>query len=75
VFPSFCEAWAAVFSKNGRKTALAYLGSGARLLETGCIGHMPEILDGDAPHHLRGCDAQAWGASEYFRVWKKLSGA
>jgi len=75
VFPSFCEAWAAVFPKNGRKTALAYLGSGARLLEAGCLGHMPEILDGDTPHHCRGCDAQAWGASEFFRVWKKLSSA
>ncbi len=75
VFPSFCEAWASVFSKNGRKTALAYLGTGAWMLESGCLGHMPEILDGDGPHHFRGCDAQAWGASEFFRVWKKLSEA
>ena len=29
-------------------------------------------LDGDAPHTGRGCDAQAWGLSEYYRVWKLL---
>jgi predicted glycogen debranching enzyme len=75
VFPSFCEAWADVFPETGRQTALAYLGSGVQLLETGCIGHLPEILDGDSPHPPRGCDAQAWGVSEYFRVWKKISGA
>jgi glycogen debranching enzyme len=31
---------------------------------------VPEILDGDFPHKQRGCDAQAWGASEIVRVWK-----
>jgi len=29
-------------------------------------------LDGDFPHTPRGCDAQAWGASELLRVWLKL---
>ncbi len=76
VFPSFCEAWAQVFSETGgARTARAYLGSGIRLLESGCIGHLPEILNGDAPHAPKGCDAQAWSASEYFRVWKKMSAA
>ena len=32
-----------------------------------------EILDGDFPHLPRGCDAQAWGASEVARVVHKLS--
>ncbi|MGD8367789.1 MAG: amylo-alpha-1,6-glucosidase, partial [Desulfobacterales bacterium] len=73
VFPSFCEAWANVYPDSGRQTAMAYLTSGVPLLETGCIGHLPEILDGDLPHAPRGCDAQAWGVSEYFRVWKKIS--
>ncbi|MBU0545068.1 MAG: hypothetical protein KKH97_07005, partial [Proteobacteria bacterium] len=35
--------------------------------------HIPEILDGDYPHKSRGCDAQAWGASEALRVWIKLN--
>jgi glycogen debranching enzyme len=45
------------------------------LIETGCLGQVPEILDGDYPHRHRGCDAQAWGVSELLRVWEKLGGA
>ncbi len=73
VFPSFCEAWAEVYGKEGAETALAWLGSCTRLMNTGCVGQMPEILDGNAPHSPRGCDAQAWGVSELLRVWIKLS--
>ena len=73
LFPSFCEAWAIVYGQKGAQTALAWLSSSARLLEQGCVGHIPEILDGDFPHAPRGCDAQAWGASELLRVWLALS--
>jgi len=72
-FPSFCEAWAQSYGRAGEAAALAWLLSGVRLLESGCLGHIPEILDGDAPHTPRGCDAQAWGASELLRVWLKLT--
>ncbi len=74
VFPSFCEAWVAAYGRQARATALALLNSSARLLNQGCVGQLPEILDGDFPHHQRGCDAQAWGVSEWLRVWKKLEG-
>jgi len=73
-FPSFCEAWAMTYGAASRPTALAWLTSGVRLLDRGCVGHIPEILDGDFPHTPRGCDAQAWGASELLRVWIKLKG-
>jgi glycogen debranching enzyme len=73
IFPSFCEAWVKVFGPESRDTALAWLGSSIRLVNTGCIGHVPEVLDGDYPHRQRGCDAQAWGASELLRVWRLLS--
>ncbi len=73
MFPSYCEAWVKAYGKNGKKTALGWLASSARLVSTGCIGHVPEILDGDFPHQPRGCDAQAWGASEIVRVWKLLA--
>ena len=43
--------------------------------DRGCLGQLPEILDGDAPHHPRGCDAQAWSVSEALRVWKLLETA
>jgi glycogen debranching enzyme len=73
-FPSYCEAWSMTYGPHSRKTALAWLTSAVGLLERGCVGHIPEILDGDFPHTQRGCDAQAWGASEVFRVWAKLTG-
>lgn len=72
VFPSFCEAWVKVYGKKSIPTAMAWLGSSSRIINEGCLGHVPEILDGDAPHHQRGCDAQAWGASELYRVLKHL---
>jgi predicted glycogen debranching enzyme len=74
-FPVFCEAlaraWA--FSPEAVAAAKAYLGSMEQLLNAGCLGQVPEILDGDAPHAQRGCDAQAWGVTEALRVWKLLS--
>lgn len=76
-FPGLCEAIYRVwqFSPTARDAAKAYLGSMEKLLASGCLGHLPEILDGDAPHGERGCDAQAWGATEAFRVWKLLNDA
>ena len=37
-------------------------------LNTGCLCHISEIADGDAPHMQKGCRAQAWSASEFLRV-------
>ncbi|MFO7716120.1 amylo-alpha-1,6-glucosidase [Desulfosarcina sp.] len=74
VFPSFCEAWADCFGPGEHETALAWLASSSRLINDGCAGHVPEIVDGDAPHRFRGCDAQAWGVSELLRVWIKIAG-
>ena len=71
-FPVFCEAWAHAYGPGAEKTARAWLSSSLILLRRGCAGHIPEILDGDFPHTQRGCDAQAWGLSEFVRVWEKL---
>jgi predicted glycogen debranching enzyme len=40
-------------------------------LTEGCIGSVSEIFDADAPHHPRGCIAQAWGVAEVLRVMKE----
>jgi starch synthase (maltosyl-transferring) len=74
-FPSFCEALVRAweFSPEAVGAAKSYLGSAEKLLNEGCLGQLPEILDGDAPHTQRGCDAQAWGVTETLRVWKMLS--
>ncbi len=76
-FPICCEALAKAWegSPEALAAARAYLGSMDRLLMGGCTGQIPEILDGDAPHTQRGCDAQAWGVTEALRVWKLLQGA
>lgn len=73
-FPSFCEAVAVAwdFAPESLEAARAYLGSMDRLLMEGCVGQLPEITDGDYPHLQRGCDAQAWSATEALRVWKLL---
>ncbi|HEV2696342.1 MAG TPA: amylo-alpha-1,6-glucosidase, partial [Verrucomicrobiae bacterium] len=74
-FPVFCEALAAAwqFSPAAVAAAKSYLGSSEKILNEGCLGQIPEILDGDAPHTQRGCDAQAWGVTEAIRVWKMLN--
>ena len=74
-FPVFCEALAAAwkFSPEAVAAAKAYLGSVDRVMAAGCLGQIPELLDGDAPHAQRGCDAQAWGVTEAVRVWKLLN--
>ncbi len=72
VFPSFCEAWSMAYGKPGKAAAAAWLGSSSILINQGCAGQIPEIIDGNYPHHQRGCDAQAWGVTEWFRVWNQL---
>jgi len=72
-FPLYVEALVKVYGPEARATGLGLLGSSVELLNTGCLGHTPEICDGDAPHAARGCGAQAWGVSELLRVWKKIA--
>jgi glycogen debranching enzyme len=73
-FPHFCEALAAAWERSPEalSAARAYLRSADGLLRRGCLGQLPEIVDGDAPHAQRGCDAQAWGVTEMLRVWEAL---
>jgi len=42
-------------------------------LNEACIGSVSEIFDGDAPHHARGCVAQAWSVAEILRVIRTYS--
>jgi hypothetical protein len=74
-YPAFCEALVRAWEGSPEvvATARAYLSSMDQLFQEGCVGQLPEILDGDAPHRQRGCDAQAWSATETLRVWRWLS--
>jgi predicted glycogen debranching enzyme len=73
--PLLCEALDLAWDgdASARATARAWLGTLVPLLDSGCLGQLPEILDGDAPHAPRGCDAQAWSVSEALRVWGMLN--
>ena len=71
-FPSYAEALLLVYGESARAAASSLLASALPALEGGCIGHLPEIVDGDAPHAQRGCDAQAWSVSEFLRVARLL---
>jgi glycogen debranching enzyme len=72
-FPLYAEAMQ-MTGLASRETALSLLAGAVENLNGGCIGHMSEITDGDAPHAQKGCLAQAWSDSELLRVWLKLGG-
>lgn len=72
--PILAEALLVAWDRRpeAQRAATAILRSTETLLDSGCVGHLPEVLDGDAPHLQRGCDAQAWSVTEAIRVWKRL---
>src|SRR5690606_31277647 len=55
--------------RNGRKRARAYLERLADRRNALCVGTLPELFDGDAPHVPRGAIAQAWSVGEWLRAW------
>ncbi|MBL9134675.1 MAG: glycogen debranching enzyme N-terminal domain-containing protein [Verrucomicrobiales bacterium] len=74
ILPSLAEALVVAWERHPSAIAAAQamLGNLDYWLDYGCLGHVPEIADGDAPHQERGCDAQAWSATEALRVLKWL---
>ena len=72
-FPLYAEALVATGACS-REVALSLLAGAVENLNAGCIGHLSENADGDAPHAQKGCCAQAWSDSELLRVWLKLGG-
>lgn len=71
-FPLYAEALA-MTKRCSKEVALQLLASAVENLNDGCLCHMSENADGDAPHAQKGCTAQAWSDSELLRVWLKLS--
>ena len=66
----FITAWLVVFGKTAKtKTqARSFLNGLEAHLGEACVGQVSEIFDGDAPHHPRGCPAQAWSVAEPLRA-------
>lgn len=67
-FPSYAEALKIVYGNRGIKKARSFLNSSFLLMNEDCINQLPEILDGDYPHQHKGCFAQAWSLTEFYRV-------
>ncbi len=55
-------------SPRARRQAAAWLSPLSDFMERDGTGQLPEIFDGDLPHHPRGCMAQAWSVAELLRV-------
>ena len=72
-FPLYAEALVATGSCS-KEVALSLLAGAVENLNAGCLCHLSENADGDAPHAQKGCTAQAWSDSELLRVWLKLGG-
>ncbi len=56
------------YSTKAKAQVLAWLRPLHSHLDEAGLGSISEIFDGDAPHHPRGCFAQAWSVSEPMRV-------
>ncbi len=67
-FPLYAEAMVLTYGEGVRDAAFALLCSGVHLTDTDCVTHLPECVQGNAPHEPCGTGAQAWGVSEYHRV-------
>lgn len=63
-------AWIKSFGRNAasRKEARALLNGLEAHLAEACLGQVSEIFDAGAPHHPRGCVAQAWSVAEPLRA-------
>ncbi len=71
-FPLYAEALVMTGAATP-ETALQLLAGAVENLNNGCLCHMSECADGDAPHAQKACTAQAWSDSELLRVWLKLA--
>src|SRR5947208_14239213 len=56
-------------SEAARRQAAAWLAPLKDHLADGGLGHISEILDGDAPQRPCGCIAQAWSVAEVLRAY------
>jgi predicted glycogen debranching enzyme len=68
---AFVDAWLAVRGRSGTAKAEAetlFLAPLMAHLDQAGLGHVSEIVDGDAPHTPGGCPFQAWSLGELIRI-------
>lgn len=70
---AFITAYTKVYgaSKETAQKTFEMLAPMKSHLYNNCVGSICEIFDGDAPHHGRGCYAQAWSVGETLRCYKE----
>ena len=66
----FITAWMKAFGRSAatRTKAREFLAGLETHLHEACLGQVSEIFDAEAPHHPRGCYAQAWSVAEPLRA-------
>ncbi|MGH8006188.1 MAG: amylo-alpha-1,6-glucosidase [Candidatus Binatia bacterium] len=67
----FVEAWVRVrgdTAETRQEARARYLAPLLQHLDEAGLGHISEIVDGDAPHTPRGCPFQAWSVGEVLRL-------
>ena len=67
----YIDAIIKVKGELGRAIAQQVINDFKYHLNEGCMGSVSEIFDAKAPHHPRGCVAQAWSVGEILRVMKE----
>ena len=60
------------YSETAVATVKAQLTAMEAALREGCVGQLPEILDGENPVASKGCFAQAWSTGEILRVYDAI---
>ncbi|NGZ04704.1 MAG: glycogen debranching protein, partial [Nitrospira sp. WS238] len=70
LFGPFITSWMKTFGSTpeNQKVARSFLNGLEEHVHEACIGQISEIFDGEAPHHPRGCPAQAWSIAEPLRA-------
>ncbi|RYC31921.1 glycogen debranching protein [Lichenibacterium minor] len=71
----FVDAWLGVRGRTGkakRAAAARFLQPLMDHLDRNGLGHVSEVVDGDAPHHAGGCPWQAWSLGETIRIRRML---
>ncbi|MEZ4652927.1 MAG: amylo-alpha-1,6-glucosidase [Candidatus Eisenbacteria bacterium] len=65
----YATALARFGGRTGRTRARSYLETLVGRADELAIGTLPELADGNPPHHPRGAIAQAWSVGEWLRAW------
>ncbi len=73
LMPSFCEALVITYGPTAVPAARAWTAAAAAEMQRHGLGFLPEIYDGNAPHTPKGCVAQAWSMTEWFRISEQLA--